>query len=76
MRIGIVVPPWAPVPPVACGGIESVVDQLAVGLRDAGHEVLLAATTDSTCPVPCVRSRPYGALPVAWLRVWLSQEGR
>jgi glycosyltransferase involved in cell wall biosynthesis len=34
------------------GGIELVVDQLARGLQDAGHDVLLFATGDSTCPVP------------------------
>jgi glycosyltransferase involved in cell wall biosynthesis len=33
------------------GGIELVVDQLARGLQSAGHEVLLYATGDSTCPV-------------------------
>jgi glycosyltransferase involved in cell wall biosynthesis len=34
------------------GGIELVVDQLARGLQRAGHDVLLFATGDSTCPVP------------------------
>jgi glycosyltransferase involved in cell wall biosynthesis len=31
-----------------------VVDLLARGLAEAGHEVLLAAAADSTCPVPMV----------------------
>ena len=52
MRIGIIAPPWTPIPPLLYGGIELVVDQLARGLDKAGHEVLLFATGDSTCPVP------------------------
>jgi glycosyltransferase involved in cell wall biosynthesis len=52
MRIGIVAPPWTPIPPLLYGGIEVVVDQLARGLQAAGHDVLLFATGDSTCPVP------------------------
>lgn len=52
LRVAIVAPPWAPVPPPFYGGIEAVVDQLAVGLHGAGHEVLLFTTGDSTCPVP------------------------
>ena len=52
MRIGLVAPPWAPVPPHLYGGIELVVDFLAQGLAAAGHEVVLFTTGDSTCPVP------------------------
>jgi glycosyltransferase involved in cell wall biosynthesis len=51
MRIAIVVPPWLPVPPRSYGGTEAVVDTLARGLKAAGHDVLLATTGDSTCPV-------------------------
>lgn len=54
MRIGLVVAPWIPVPPIAYGGIERVVDSLARGFIAAGHEVLLAAASDSTCPAPLV----------------------
>lgn len=54
MRIGLIAPPWVAVPPPGYGGTEMVVDLLARGLRDAGHEVLLAAAADSTCPVPLV----------------------
>jgi glycosyltransferase involved in cell wall biosynthesis len=54
MRIGLVAGPWIPVPPVTYGGTERVVDSLARGFAAAGHEVLLAAPTDSTCPVPRV----------------------
>ena len=52
MRIGLVAPPWAPVPPHLYGGIELVVDRLAQGCQAAGHDVVLFATGDSTCPVP------------------------
>jgi glycosyltransferase involved in cell wall biosynthesis len=52
MRIGLIAPPWTPIPPTLYGGIELVVDQLARGLQSAGHDVLLYATGDSTCPVP------------------------
>jgi glycosyltransferase involved in cell wall biosynthesis len=52
MRIGIIAPPWTPIPPLLYGGIELVVDQLARGLQEQDHEVLLFATGDSTCPVP------------------------
>ncbi len=52
MRIGIVAPPWVPVPPVGYGGTESVIDRLARGFVAAGHDVLLWTTGDSTCPVP------------------------
>lgn len=52
MKIAVIAPPWTPIPPVSYGGIEAVVDQLAVGFQRAGHEVLLFATGDSTCPVP------------------------
>lgn len=52
MRIAVISPPWAPVPPKLYGGIELVVDRLAVGFQAAGHEVLLYATGDSTTPVP------------------------
>jgi glycosyltransferase involved in cell wall biosynthesis len=51
LRIALLAPPWLPVPPPAYGGTESVVDVLARGLEAAGHEVLLFATGDSTCPV-------------------------
>ena len=52
MRIALIAPPWTPIPPPLYGGIESVVHLLAVGFQDAGHEVLLYTTGDSTCPVP------------------------
>jgi glycosyltransferase involved in cell wall biosynthesis/transcriptional regulator with XRE-family HTH domain len=51
LRIGIVAPPWLPVPPPMYGGTELVIDTLARGLAQRGHEVVLFATGDSTCPV-------------------------
>jgi glycosyltransferase involved in cell wall biosynthesis len=51
MRIGLIAPPWVPVPPKRYGGTESVVDRLARGFIAAGHEVLLSAVTGSECPV-------------------------
>jgi glycosyltransferase involved in cell wall biosynthesis len=54
MRIGLIAPPWLAVPPHQYGGIEMVVDGLARGLSAAGHDVVLAARHDSTCPVPRV----------------------
>ena len=51
MRIGLVAPPWVPVPPVRYGGTEEVIDILARGLLAEGHEVRLFTTGDSTCPV-------------------------
>ena len=58
MRIGILAPPWIPVPPPSYGGTEAVVHTIAVGLAEAGHDVVLAASGDSTCPVPRVPGLP------------------
>ncbi|MDJ0458116.1 glycosyltransferase family 4 protein [Pseudarthrobacter phenanthrenivorans] len=55
MRIGLIAGPWIPIPPLTYGGIERVVDTLARGFAEAGHEVLLAAPSESTCPVPLVK---------------------
>jgi glycosyltransferase involved in cell wall biosynthesis len=52
LRVGIIAPPWLPVPPVAYGGTENVIDILARGLVAAGVEVVLGTTGDATCPVP------------------------
>ena len=50
MRIGIVAPPWIPVPPIAYGGTEFAIDQLVRGLVADGHEVHLVAHPDSVTP--------------------------
>jgi glycosyltransferase involved in cell wall biosynthesis len=52
VHVGLVAPPWTPVPPPLYGGIELVVDELARGIQAKGHEVTLFTTGDSTCPVP------------------------
>lgn len=51
LRIGLLAPPWVAVPPPEYGGTELVIDELARGLVDAGHEVVLFTTGDATCPV-------------------------
>jgi glycosyltransferase involved in cell wall biosynthesis len=51
VRVAVIAPPWLPVPPVAYGGTELVLDTLCRGLAAQGHEVLLYATGDSACPV-------------------------
>jgi glycosyltransferase involved in cell wall biosynthesis len=51
LKIAIIAPPWAPVPPNLYGGIELVVDRQARGFKDLGHDVTLFTTGDSTCPV-------------------------
>ncbi len=52
LKIGIIAPPWVPVPPPSYGGTELVLDVLARGFQDAGHDVTLFSTGDSTCDVP------------------------
>jgi glycosyltransferase involved in cell wall biosynthesis len=52
MRIGLIAPPWIPVPPPAYGGTEIVIDNLARGLMARGHDVRLFTVGESTCPVP------------------------
>jgi glycosyltransferase involved in cell wall biosynthesis len=54
MRIGLIAPPWITVPPPRYGGTERVVDELARGFAALGHDVLLATTGDSTCPVQTI----------------------
>jgi glycosyltransferase involved in cell wall biosynthesis len=51
MRIGLIAPPWVPVPPPAYGGTEIVTDNLARGLQNLGHDVQLFTVGESTCPV-------------------------
>jgi glycosyltransferase involved in cell wall biosynthesis len=62
VRIGLIAPPGIPVPPPAYGGTESVIDRLARGLIRAGHEVLLAAAANSSCPVPQVQGNDEAAM--------------
>lgn len=52
LRVGLIAPPWVPVPPPVYGGTERVIDELARGLVRAGCDVVLFTTGDSTCAVP------------------------
>lgn len=47
MRIGMIVPPWIPVPPPSYGGIETMAAALCTSLSRAGHEVVLVGHPDS-----------------------------
>lgn len=47
MNIGMIAPPWFPLPPRGYGGIELVVSHLTEGLVERGHEVTLFASGDS-----------------------------
>ena len=47
MRVGMIAPPWFPVPPPKYGGTEAIVGLLADGLTAAGIDVTLFASGDS-----------------------------
>src|SRR5215216_2349523 len=47
LRIGMLAPPWIPVPAPAYGGIEEVVRLLCDGLAERGHDVTLFAAPGS-----------------------------
>lgn len=51
MKVGLLAPPWMPVPPPAYGGTETVIDTLARGLSKASHDVVVFTTGDSEVPV-------------------------
>ena len=61
MRIGMIAPPWLPVPPPAYGGTEAVLDGLVRGLLRAGHEVVLAGHPDSQTPAEIRSVLPRGS---------------
>ncbi len=64
MRIGLIAPPWLPVPPPGYGGTEVVVDNLARGLQVLGDDVRLFTVGDSSCPVPLEFLYPTGVTPM------------
>ena len=64
MRIGLIAPPWLPVPPPGYGGTEVVIDNLARGLQSLGHDVRLFTVGDSTCPVPLEFLYPMEVTPM------------
>src|SRR3954452_10908478 len=47
IRIGLVAPPWFPVPPLGYGGIEAVVAMLADEVVARGHAVTLDAAGEA-----------------------------
>lgn len=50
MKIGLLAPPWIPLPPPSYGGIETVVTELALGFAARGHEVTVLAAPGSAIP--------------------------
>jgi glycosyltransferase involved in cell wall biosynthesis len=62
LEIGLLAPPWIPLPPSAYGGTEQVVALLAEGLAAAGHEVTVVAAPGSRLRGPRVVS-PLEHLP-------------
>jgi glycosyltransferase involved in cell wall biosynthesis len=51
VRVGLIAPPWVATPPPGYGGTEAVVDNLARGLVELGHQVVLFTVGESTTPV-------------------------
>jgi glycosyltransferase involved in cell wall biosynthesis len=65
MRVAVLAPVWFAVPPSGYGGIEWVVSLLADGLVDAGHDVTLFASGDSTTKAKLVSV--YARAPSEWI---------
>jgi hypothetical protein len=72
LRVGLIAPPWVPVPLPLHGGAELVIDQLARGLTRAGCDVELFTTGDATCPVERSWSYPQALGTVADLSAELN----
>lgn len=51
MKVGLIAPPFIPVPPVDYGGTELFVAHLATALQEAGVQVVVYANGESTVPV-------------------------
>ncbi len=58
LRIGILAPPWIPVPPERYGGVEWIVSILAETLTSLGHDVTLFASGDSATQARLVSAYP------------------
>lgn len=63
LRIGVLAPPWLKVPPETYGGTELIVDILCRGFKEAGHEPILFAAGDSSCPVELQASFNIAEMP-------------
>lgn len=50
LRIGMIAPPFLPIPPPAYAGTERIIATLAVGLHHLGHEITLFGPGDSSLP--------------------------
>ena len=50
MRVAIIAPPFIPVPPPRYGGTELFIAQLATGLSELGHDVVVYANGESRLP--------------------------
>ena len=62
MRIGIVAPPWYPIPPQGYGGIEWMIYWLAEGLVSRGHEVTVigaGGSRTSATLIPTYEDPPF-----------------
>lgn len=63
-RIGVLAPPWIPIPPGSYGGIEQVVALLCAQLVERGHEVTLVAAPGSEIAGATIAA-PLAAPPAA-----------
>jgi glycosyltransferase involved in cell wall biosynthesis len=61
MHVGVVAPPWIPVPPPAYGGTEAVIAALVGGLSRRGIRTTLFAHADSAAPGTVLSAEPPAA---------------
>lgn len=80
LRIGLIAPPYLPVPPHGYAGTERIVAALAEGLHARGHTVTLFASGDSDVSCELVPTVPRALWPTgvrgeseAWLALTLAQ---
>jgi glycosyltransferase involved in cell wall biosynthesis len=64
MRIGLVAPPFIPVPPLNYGGTELFIAHLAEGLKELGHDVVVYANGESKVSVECRSIYPTSEWPI------------
>jgi hypothetical protein len=51
MRVGLISPPFIPVPPLEYGGTELFISDLARGLQSLGIDVIVYTNAESSVPV-------------------------